>query len=469
MATGTKKAAAKKAPAAKTVRVWEDDPMSEGAIPIERPVPTLPKARLKLAFDVAQPPPGLYQPGTPEFRWWTAAESLSRAVAFWQPLLPKATTWQRGAELAVRLDAGDKLNAFYNRNSLTFFHATVKGTTVFSGESPDVATHECGHAILDAVRPELWDAMSHEVAAFHESFGDMSALLTGLQLPTVRDTVMAETGGILNRTSRLSRVAEQLGWAVRQRTPCAADPDCLRNAVNCFFYQAPEQLPILGPAAILSSEPHSYSRVFTAAFFLTLTGMVITIGQPSSDVLLEASQDAGKLLAAAVRAAPIAPNYMSQVAAAFVAADQQLFNGKYVDAIANGFVGKGLLTEAGVTAAASPPAASVLAAAPPRTGLSVITLPGQDFGLDRPIVCEAPAQSQQFAVAAVANDGGPARAPSAEATARGFLRELMVRNRVARPGRDAGDRTQTHELVEDGQALRVVRRLFDAAVPWPGE
>ncbi len=471
MATTTKKAAAaKRAPAAKTVRVWEDDPMSEGAAPIERPVPTLPKARMKLAFDVAQPPAGLYDLGTPEFRWWTTAESLSRAVGFWQPLLPKATTWQGGPELTVRLDAGDKLNAFYNRQTLSFFHATVKGQTVFSGDSPDVATHECGHAVLDAIRPELWSAMSHEVAAFHESFGDMSALLTGLQLPSVRDAVMAETGGILNRTSRLSRVAEQLGWAVRQRTPCAADADCLRNAVNCFFYQPPEALPVLGPAALLSSEPHSYSRVFTAAFLLTLTGMVITIGPPSSAVLSEASQDAGRLLVAAVRAAPIAPNYMSQVAAAFVAADKQLFDGKYLDAIANGFIGKGLLTESAVQAASSPPAVSLMAtgsAAATRNGLSVITLAGQDFGLDRPIVCEAATEAQQFAVAAVANDGGPARAPSAEATARGFLRELLVRNRVARPGREAGDRTQTHELVEDGGALRVVRRLFDVGVPWP--
>jgi len=461
MATATKKP-----PAAKSVRVWEDDPMSEGATPIERPVPTFPKARMKLVFDVAQPPPGLYDPGTPEFRWWTMAESLSRAVAFWQPLLPKSTTWQQGSQLTVRLDAGDKLNAFYNRQTLSFFHATVKGQTVFSGESPDVATHECGHAILDAIRPELWSAMSHEVAAFHESFGDMSALLTGMQLPSVRDAVLADTGGILNRSSRLSRLAEQLGWAVRQRTPCAADPDCLRNAVNCFFYQPPEQLPILGPAAIMSSEPHSYSRVFTAAFLLTLTGMVITIGPPTSDVFLEASQDAARLLVAAVRAAPIAPNYMSQVAAAFVAADKQLFDGKYLDAIANGFIGKGLLTESDVSASAAPPAASLMAgsARARATALPVITLRGQDFGLDRPVVCEAPAEAQQFAVAGIANDGGPVRALSAEATARGFLRELLVRNRVARPGREAGDRTQTHELVEDGQALRVVRRLFDAGL-----
>ena len=458
----------KKPPVATNVRAWEDDPMSEGAAPIERPVPKFPKARMKLAFDVAQPAPGLYDPGTPEFRWWAAADALTRAVEFWQPLLPKRQTWQLGAELTVRLDAGDKLNAFYNRQTLSFFHANIKGQTVFSGESPDVAIHECGHAVLDAIRPELWDAMSHEVAAFHESFGDMSALLVGLQLPSVRAAVLAETGGVLNRASRWSRLAEQLGWAVRQRQPCAADPDCLRNAVNCFFYQPPEQLPILGPAVILTSEPHSYSRVFTAAFLLTLTGMVITLGgQPDADTLAEASRDAARLLVAAAQSAPIAPNYMSQVAAAFVAADKQLFDGKYADAVANGFISKGLLTESAVSTARGPALTSLVGNASRAAGLAVWTLPGADFGFDKPIRCQAPVEAQQYGVAAISNSGEATAAPSAEATARGFLRELLVRNRITRPGRNPGDRTHTHELVDDGNALRAVRRLFDAGVGWP--
>jgi hypothetical protein len=485
MAVARKKAVtgrAAKAPVAREVRAWEDDPLSEGAQPVERPVPRLPKARMKLAFDAPKPPPGLYDPGTPEFRWWTAAEALSRAMAFWQPVLPKGTTWQRGSELTVRLDAGEKLNAFYNRETLTFFHATVKGQTVFSGESPDVLAHECGHAILDAIRPELWNAMSHEVAAFHESFGDISALLAALQLPSVRAQVLVETGGVLNRTSRVSRVAEQLGWAVRQRTPCAADPDCLRNAVNCFFYQPPDKLPIVGPAATLSSEPHNYSRVFTGAFLLTLTGMVLTLSrQPDAEIVRQASLDAARLLVAAVRAAPIAPNYMAQVAAQFVTADQTMFDGKYAAAIDNGFVGKGVLTSTGTAAArafAAAPAAAAAAAAASgaaagrfgarraTAALPVVTLSGLDFGLgDRPILCDAPSDGQRLAVAAIADDGGPLAPASSEETARGFLRELLVRATVERPGVEDDDRTHTHALVEEGGALRVVRRLFDAGLP----
>jgi len=60
-------------------------------------------------------------------------------------------------------------------------------TDGLSGESPDVVCHELGHALLDSFKPQLFDAASMEVAAFHESFGDMSALLSALQLPSVRE------------------------------------------------------------------------------------------------------------------------------------------------------------------------------------------------------------------------------------------------------------------------------------------
>ena len=173
--------------------------------------------------------------------------------------------WEVGTILPVDLDFGVDLNAFYDREGLKFFHGTAAGRTVFSGESPDVVCHELGHALLDSFKPQLFDAASIEVAAFHESFGDMSAILSALQLSSVREGVLAETGGVLRRSSRLSRLAEQLGWAIRQSVPSAVEPDCLRNAVNTFFYRDPDTLPTTAPATSLSSEPHSFSRVFTGA------------------------------------------------------------------------------------------------------------------------------------------------------------------------------------------------------------
>ncbi|MGH9280679.1 MAG: hypothetical protein ACRD12_21625, partial [Acidimicrobiales bacterium] len=384
------------AAAATAIWAWEDDPMSTGAVPIERPVPQMPRARFKLDWQGLIPPAGLHPPGSVQFRWWVAAEALVRTIDFWLPLLPPRSTWQRGDRLTIRLDAGDNLNAFYDRASLTFFHATVAGQTVYSGESPDVVAHECGHAILDLLRPQLFDAMSAEVAAVHESFGDCSAILTALQLPTVRAAVLAETGGTLYANSRLSRVAEQLGWAISQRLPCATDPGCLRNAVSCFFYDTPDRLPIRGSAAILSSEPHSYSRVFTSAFLATLSGMAAVLSsEPDPDALHQASVDAGKLLVTAVQAAPIVPAYMSQVGAHVLTADQELFAGKYRRAIRNGFIGRGLMSASAVPHVTAAAKSGVAAAAPRRAAdLPTLTLSAQDLGLgDRPLLCAAPAEA----------------------------------------------------------------------------
>ena len=80
------------------------------------------------------------------------------------------------------------------KQGLSFFHDVVRDATngrqvtVFSGESPDVVAHELGHAVLDSLKPALFELASIEAAAFHESFGDMSAILTALQLPSVRQT-----------------------------------------------------------------------------------------------------------------------------------------------------------------------------------------------------------------------------------------------------------------------------------------
>src|SRR5256886_11198540 len=114
-------------------------------------------------------------------------------TTLFRSLLPQDTSWQPGPTLGVVLDAGVDLNAYYDRRELAFFHDTVARTTVYTGESPDVLCHELGHALLDALRRELWAAMSLEVAAFHEPFGDISALLPALHLPSLPPQLLSGT------------------------------------------------------------------------------------------------------------------------------------------------------------------------------------------------------------------------------------------------------------------------------------
>ncbi len=197
------------APAIPQILGWQDDP-GEATTPLVPPearaVPDLTLSPLSLAIaGVTAPQARSYDLASADFRYWSAAEAAARGAAFWRQLLPPGAAWQLGDTLPIKLDEGEDFNAFYDRQALNFFHGTAAGRTVYSGESPDIVCHEQGHAILDAIRPELFDAGSIEAAAFHESFGDMSAILVALQLPTLRAAILAETGGDLTRSSRLSR------------------------------------------------------------------------------------------------------------------------------------------------------------------------------------------------------------------------------------------------------------------------
>lgn len=464
-----------------TILAWEDDPLivsmpvPVAATPVRRPVPDLAGGAFRVELRVKPAPaPREYPPGTPEFRYWAAAEALHRGVTVWSGLLPAGLKWFRtvGKVLRVDLDAGEDLNAFYTREGLEFFHANVEGQTVFSGESPDVLCHELGHALLDALRPQLFNAASIEAAAFHEAFGDVSALLSSLQLPSIRSRVLLQTGGRLYRSSRHSRIAEQLGWAIRQVRPDSVDPDCLRNAVSSFFYTDPAKLPPDGPSGQLSSRPHSFSRVFTGTFLEMLGGMLSALG-PSEPNLLRVSLDGGQLLVDAIRRAPVVPAYFSQVAAAMLEADRVRFNGLYRDALKSAFVRHGILSLSAAAAKTSmAPEALALSAAPeaneaPELPMAEVVASAYGLGVDR-ILVHSPSEAVRFQAFGAAPDLGEAASHGQVEDAQFFLEDLFRRGRV-----DLGDHgdeearvshpfsKKTHRLVRSDGGLALERIRFD--------
>jgi hypothetical protein len=336
-----------------------------------------------------------------------------------------------------------------------------------------VVCHELGHAVLDSVQPRLWDVHSAEPPALHEAFGDISAMLSALQLPSFRAGVLASTSGRLDRSSRLSRLAEQLGWAIRQSHPQAVDADCLRNASNSLFYRDPLTLPPSAPATTLSSEPHSFSRVFTGAFLSALAGMLAAQAATDDTALERVARDAGELLIEAALKTPVSVGYFSQFAAHMLAAGEDRFGGRYAGALREGFVRHGVLAlpdaTSALTAAAPPPSASVAAGAPvPMPAVQRVPLPGRPYGLDEDLLVHAPVAPKRFDVAGAALDGGSVAEPSAEAAAAGYVEDVFRRGHVAiaaeaRSGREVVARPSraTHEVrrVEDGLVL--VRLLFD--------
>jgi hypothetical protein len=375
----------------------------------------------------------------------------------------------------VRLDQGVDLNAFYDRHGLHFFHDTVRDIAVYSGESPDVACHELGHAVLDALRPQLWDAMAGEVAAFHESFGDMSAMLSALQLQSLREKVLTGTSAHIDRSSRLSRLAEQLGWAVRQNHPDEVDRDCLRNASNSFFYTDPVNLPPSAPASSLSSEPHSFSRVFSGAFLNVLAGMFAGQAKHDQAALLDAARDAATILVRGAAATPVVPSYYSQVAAHMLEVDAADFGGKYREALKSGFVRHGILS---LQAATVPPppkdragatgAFTFVAPGVENEPLARIALPATHIGLKEELLVRAASHPKRFAVAGAAADVGATAALAHDVAAVSFLEDLARRGRIDFNGHAvegaavlAPRALKTHEVVRERGQLVLVRRCYD--------
>jgi hypothetical protein len=457
-----------------TVLLWEDDPGAPPNVnqPISRPRPRLGVPPLPVGISGPAPAQDSDQPGSAAFRYWSAADALSRAAGFWASIVPQGTGWNAhvGPTLIARLDGGDDLNAYYDRAGLTFFHHRAgDGTVYYSGASPDVVCHELGHAVVDAVRPQLWNAASAEVGAFHEAAGDISAMLSALQLDSFRAGVLGETDGHLDRSSRLSRLAEQLGYAIRQVAPQAVDRDCLRNAANRFFYRDPLSLPPSAPASSLSSEVHSFSRVFSGAYLLVIAGIFNQTGTDSA-ALLQASGTAGTLLITALGQAPVTSGYYAQVAAHVIAADEALYQGSHAAALRQAFLAHGVLSPQAVVSLTGDELEPHLAgfAAFAEAGAVADALPedevdGALFGIDGPVTVAVPGEEHRFRVAGAALAAGSVEPASAAAVANGFVEDLVRNGRVS-VGEPAADavRLTTHTVQPDESGThRLLRRLFD--------
>jgi hypothetical protein len=327
--------------------------------------------------------------------------------------------------------------------------------------------------------------------------------------------VLQETNGRIGISSRLSRVAEQLGWGIRQSAPEAVDADCLRNAANPFFYQPPEALPPRAPAVRLSSEAHSFARVFTGAFLDALARMLAIAGGANDANLLTVARDMGQILIDGVRTASITPEYYSQVAAAVIQADRARNNGRYRTALADAFLRRGILAPAALAglgtapvprteqapgvggggmgmagafaggfdgggfADETPDGDSILAyddgngddaharafGETPELAERVISL---EFDIGGPLVVHAAGQHERFSVASASVDVGPAEKRDPEHAARSFVEDLLQLGKIdfgpkasMVPELSSPSEEKTHVLVDTPSGLALKRVYFD--------
>lgn len=76
----------------------------------------------------------------------------------------------------------------------------IPGQTIFACLSHDIIAHETAHALLDGIRPYYMEPTNMDVAAFHEAFADIIALLQHFSAKDAVLQALRGTGGTLFRS-----------------------------------------------------------------------------------------------------------------------------------------------------------------------------------------------------------------------------------------------------------------------------
>ncbi|MFN8613935.1 MAG: hypothetical protein U0931_40760 [Vulcanimicrobiota bacterium] len=277
----------------------------------------------------------VYSPAEPSYHAANAFAAANRMANMFEQAWGQPIAWARAERLTVHGDEGQDLNAYYDGEGLHFFHYPVGDQMVYSGDSGEVVGHECGHALLDAVRPGYFSTWSTDPGAFHESFGDVVALLGSLRDERTLTKVLEQTGGDLSKANSAAELGEELGTAIN--TVVGHDVtggNFTRNAINQFTWQDPNTLPESGPPDQLHNEVHDFSRLWTGAFYDIFTGIVnqnMARGQDARSAILSATDAGFKMYADLMRPgyAPEGEFTYRDMAAALIKSENEQNGGQY--------------------------------------------------------------------------------------------------------------------------------------------
>lgn len=259
-----------------------------------------------------------------------------------------------GDKLQINPDAGEDFNAYYARDeeSINFFHGTdpKTGETLMSGASGEVVSHEVGHAMLDAIRPGYFSSWTPDVGAFHESFGDMIGMMMAMKDDATVRRAAEQTAGDLKQPNCIAALGEQLGIGINNYVgQNATGGDYVRNAINGFTWQDPNDLPYSAPPDQLSSEVHSFSRLWTGAYYDLMAGIQarnMASGMDAESALRATADESLKMLANAMKDAPQGDFTFRDMANAWIAADQKYNNGANAELMTSVFTNRRIIGDA---------------------------------------------------------------------------------------------------------------------------
>ncbi len=296
----------------------------------------------------------MFWPGKPEFDQVNSFYYATFTLRMYERYAQRALPWSfQHGRLMIDPHAGVGGNAYYSElDKLLGFNGFQDGNAVIqSAQSADIVSHETAHAILDGMRDFYNESFGLGSNAFHESFGDMTAVLVALHDDSLIKRLLAWTNGDLRIDNFITVIAEQItnrlqsrGEKVQGRTVY------LRNALNKFTDVPFDKLPTNpnDPELELSREKHNYSRLFTGAFYDILIGIYEQMRHaPADRIAIHATRDVvGNLLITAVELGPVCELTFSDMALAFIAADNLLHDGKYTDLLIDVFDRRKILSSA---------------------------------------------------------------------------------------------------------------------------
>jgi hypothetical protein len=164
-------------------------------------------------------------------------------------------------------------NAYYNPEKVALLFgyfaaanqsqgANYPGGLVFTCLSPDIVAHETTHAILDSIHHRYIEDTNPDVAAFHEGFADIVALLQRFTFGDLVEHQLYASGGRIDRHTVLGELATQFGEALD------GNRGALRSMIG-RWNEKDEWEPLQPSPSDYSAniEPHDRGAVLVATIF----------------------------------------------------------------------------------------------------------------------------------------------------------------------------------------------------------
>ncbi|HET9766471.1 MAG TPA: hypothetical protein VFS60_06475 [Thermoanaerobaculia bacterium] len=186
---------------------------------------------------------------------------------------PPEPRYEYVAKLRIYPHAVRDANAYYDpdRKALLFGYFTAAdqyqganypGGLVFTCLSPDIVAHETTHAILDSLHHRYLEDTNSDVAAFHEGFADIVALLQRFTFRELVEHQLYASGGRMEGYNVLGELATQFGEAL------AGNRGALRSMIGRWNRRGKWEPLKPHPADYMAStEAHDRGAVLVATVF----------------------------------------------------------------------------------------------------------------------------------------------------------------------------------------------------------